>query len=66
MRRQGSARRALPHMRAHHGGVGGAGEFRGRLVLGHGLLKLGELKLELLDQPAAALAGNAEPLAAGL
>jgi hypothetical protein len=38
----------------------------GGLVLGGGLLELGELEFELLDQPGAALAGGAEPLAAGL
>ena len=65
MRRQGSARRARPHMGTNHGSVAGAGAFGGRrLVLGHGLFELGELELELLDQPAAALAGSPEPLAA--
>ena len=42
-----------------------AGSFGGHLVLGCGLLELGELELELLDQPVAALAGLPEPLAAG-
>ena len=46
--------------------VAGAGTLGGRLVLGHGLLEFGELELELLDQPAAALAGRPKPLAAGL
>ena len=66
MRRQRSARRALPRMGPNHDSSAGMVELAGRLVLGHGLLELGELELELLDQPAAALAGGTEPLAAGL
>ena len=52
-------------MGADHRSVAGAGAFGGHLVLGDGLLELDELELELLDQPAAALAGRSEPLAAG-
>jgi hypothetical protein len=52
-------------MGANHRRVAGAGAFGGHFVLGHGLLELDELELELLDQPAAALAGHSKPLAAG-
>jgi len=39
--------------------------FRSRLVLGGGFLELGQLQLELVDEPLAALAGLAELLAPG-
>ena len=63
----GNGRRAglLPHMGANHRALP-AWRFGGRLVLGHGLLELGQLELELLDQPAAALAGLRRTARAGL
>jgi hypothetical protein len=51
----------LPAMRSHDR----AGRRLGRLVLGRGLLKLGQLQLELVDEPLAPLAGLPELLAPG-
>jgi hypothetical protein len=66
VRRQWPSCRALPGMFSDHGfGCSLAGEFGRGLVLGRGLLELGQLELELGDEPGAALAGGAEPLAAG-
>jgi len=62
MRRQRPARRLLPDMGCYDR-VGSS--FRGRLILGGGFLELGQLKLELIDEPLAALAGLAELLAPG-
>ena len=60
MRRQGTACWLLPDMgrddRARS-------SVRGRLVLGGGFLEFGQLELELVDEPLAALAGLAELLA---
>jgi hypothetical protein len=50
-------------LRARRGLRGRRGELGGRVLLGHRLLEIGELELELLDQPGAALGGLAEPLA---
>jgi hypothetical protein len=63
MHRQGSAHRLLPDMGCDDRAGGG---FHGRLVLGRGFLELGQLKLELVDEPLASLAGLAELLAPGL
>ena len=62
MRRQRATCRPLPHMGCDDRPGGSLG---GRLVLGRGLLELGQLELELVDEPLAALAGLAELLAPG-
>ncbi len=66
MLRQRPASGLLPDMRRHDRAgfrLGGLGR---RLVLGRGLLELGQLELELVDEPLAALAGLPELLAPGL
>ena len=60
MRRQRPACRLLPEMGCNDRA---GSSFRGRLVLGGGFLDLGQLELELVDEPLAALAGLPELLA---
>jgi hypothetical protein len=62
MSRQRAARRLLPDMGCDDRAGGG---FCGRLVLGSGFLELGQLELELVNEPFAPLAGLAELLAPG-
>ena len=66
MGRQRPSRRLLPDMGCHDRVSFSSGSFGRRLVLGGGLLELGQLELELVDEPLAPLAGLAELLAPGL
>ena len=63
MLRQRAAGGPLPDMRRHDRAGFRLGGFGRRLVLGRGLLELGQLQLELVDEPLAALAGLSELLA---
>ena len=61
------ARAAVPGVLANHGPASsGAAELSSCLILGRGLLELGQLQLELGDEPGTAFAGAAEPLPPGL
>src|SRR6478752_5050277 len=59
---QGASRRLLPQMGSDDRPGGSLSRC---LVLGGGLLEFGQLQLELVDEPLAALAGLAELLAPG-
>jgi hypothetical protein len=63
MSRQRPARGSLPGMGCHDRIGLSSGSFGSLLVLGGGLLQLGQLQLELVDEPLAALAGLPELLA---
>ena len=52
-------------MGCHHRVSSSSDSFGGRLVLGRGFLELGQLELELVDEPLAPLAGLPELLAPG-
>lgn len=62
---QWSARGSPTEMFTDHGVGLDRGGLGGRLVFGDGLLELGQLQLELVDEPGAALARPAELLAPG-
>ena len=66
MLRQRPAGGLLPDMRRHDRAGLRLGGLDRRLVLGRGLLELGQLQLELVDEPLAPLAGLPELLAPGL
>jgi hypothetical protein len=63
MLRQRAPGGPLPDMRRHDRARFRLGGFARRLVLGRGLLELGQLQLELIDEPLAPLAGLPELLA---
>jgi hypothetical protein len=65
MLRQRAPGGPLPDMRRHDRARFRLGGFGGRLVLGRGLLELGQLQLELVDEPSAPLARLPELLASG-
>ena len=60
---QGTAGRPAPGAGARLGPRRRGGELGRRVLLGHRLLELGQLELELLDEPGAALGGLAVPFA---
>jgi hypothetical protein len=60
---QGASRRLLPQVGRHDCAGFSSGSFGYRCVFGGSLFELGQLQLELVDEPLAPLAGLAELLA---